>query len=70
VRDDAAPDVRQRLGAAAAALRIAPATLSVNDISLVRSDLRPAGPVYARLAQVLLHTGTTGARSAMDRHDA
>ena len=51
LRDDAAADARQRLGAAVQSLRTSSVAFPVTHISLMRSDLRPTGAVYTRLAE-------------------
>jgi len=52
VRDDATPEQRRRLGSAVAALQPSNARFTATSVSLMRSDLRPEGAVYTRLAEV------------------
>ncbi len=52
VRDDARPELRQRLGAAMPALHPAPVAFTATGLNLFRSDLRPEGSVYTCVAQV------------------
>ncbi len=54
VRDDATPDHRRRLAAAISTLRPSTAHFTATAVSLMRSDLRPEGAVYTRLAEVEL----------------
>lgn len=54
VRDEAAPDARQKLGAAVLSLHPAPLSFAVSSVSLMRSDLRREGAVYSELAVVAL----------------
>ena len=54
VRDDASPDVRRTLGQAVQALRLPPVAFTVEQVSLIRSELRPEGPVYTSLARAAL----------------
>jgi 2'-5' RNA ligase len=57
VRDDAPTDVRQRMGAAVQALRLPALRFRAASISLMRSELRPGGAVYTRLAEAILPAG-------------
>jgi 2'-5' RNA ligase len=54
VRDDADAAARQRLGSALQSARVAPASFVASSISLMRSELRPSGAVYTRLAEAAL----------------
>lgn len=56
VRDGTAPADRARIGAAVQALPTFDAhPFAVDKISIMRSDLRPAGAIYSRLAAAPLH---------------
>ena len=54
VRDGAAPDAAARLGAAIRSLKPIAVSFVVTGISLMRSDLQPAGAVYTRLMEAAL----------------
>ena len=55
VRDGCAPAERARVGAAVQALPgLTPVPFDVTGVSVMRSDLRPGGAVYSRLAHVVL----------------
>lgn len=44
----------QELREAAASVSVAPVALAVEEIGVYRSDLRPEGPVYSRIASAAL----------------
>jgi 2'-5' RNA ligase len=55
VRDDAAPEERRRLGEAVRAVVLeSGASLTVHQVSLMKSDLQPTGAVYTQLATAQL----------------
>jgi 2'-5' RNA ligase len=55
VRDRCTPTERTEIGAAVQALPgLAPVPFDVTGVSVMRSDMRPAGAVYSRLAHVVL----------------
>ena len=59
VRDDATADSRQRLGAAVLALHTPPVEFTAASVCLMRSDLRPGGAVYTRLAVAALQVAAS-----------
>jgi 2'-5' RNA ligase len=55
VRDRCTPTERAEIGAAVQALPgLAPVPFDVTGVSVMRSDMRPSGAVYSRLAHVVL----------------
>jgi 2'-5' RNA ligase len=55
VRDRCTPTERAEIGAAVQALPgLAPVLFDVTGVSVMRSDMRPSGAVYSRLAHVVL----------------
>jgi 2'-5' RNA ligase len=49
VTENLRPPDRPRIGAALRALAFSPQTFTVEQVALIRSELKPAGPVYTRL---------------------
>jgi len=54
VRDQASTYEREGLAKLISSIRVDSASMQVDEVSLMRSELRPSGPVYTRLAALAL----------------
>jgi 2'-5' RNA ligase len=58
IRDKARPSEREEMGMLISAEQVATTvSMTVREVSLMRSDLKPSGAVYSRLAAILLSEG-------------